>query len=380
MKLLSWNIRGAGKRRSKDHLWHLLHSHNITIVILLEMHLTDTESASFLIWMGSSWRGVYQAGSTRAGGILVAWKIARLQCELLHKDRQVIHLGVHLSGKIRGVLSAVYASTNATVRSQVWDSLRGIDFAAFPWLILGDFNCILSQQDKRGGLPFQATDSTQSLQRLLSSAGLVDMGYMGSRFTWSNNRKGPAKILSRLDRVYANHKWFHANTTTQVKHLQRVFFDHCPLLVEVAQQAKPRVHAFVFEHNWLGNSEVTELIQQVWSPQSIAVSQMEGLSYKLSILRAKLLNWKKHQTLHPDKELQDTLGEIATLEQLGDFSEAHEMKLRSLSNKVAALNRQIYLKWWSKSKVKWIEQGDRNTALFHSFTKIRRQHNRINEL
>lgn len=38
----------------------------------------------------------------------------------------------------------------------------------------------------------------------VSYCGLMDLGYNGPNFTWSNGRRGADNILERLDRALAN--------------------------------------------------------------------------------------------------------------------------------------------------------------------------------
>ncbi|WOL00634.1 hypothetical protein Cni_G09347 [Canna indica] len=56
------------------------------------------------------------------------------------------------------------------------------------------------------------------------------------------------------------------------------------------------------------------------------------------------------------------------------------LRLNCLNNKIMALNRQIHIKWWSKSRAKWLEQNDKNTRYFHNLTKFRQRWNFIYEI
>ncbi|WOL10914.1 hypothetical protein Cni_G19673 [Canna indica] len=57
-----------------------------------------------------------------------------------------------------------------------------------------------------------------------------------------------------------------------------------------------------------------------------------------------------------------------------------ECELRLLYNKAVALCRQISLKWWAKSKQKWISDGDQNLAYFHPIVSSQRRINKIGSL
>ncbi|MQM03074.1 hypothetical protein Taro_035851 [Colocasia esculenta] len=68
------------------------------------------------------------------------------------------------------------------------------------WLVGGDFNCVSNPSEKDGGaIPNQS--SMIEFNSFSSAAGLLDAGFCGQWFTWSNNRIGHAAIKARLDRV-----------------------------------------------------------------------------------------------------------------------------------------------------------------------------------
>lgn len=75
-------------------------------------------------------------------------------------------------------------------------------------MILGDFNALSGQHEKRGGRPF-ALSSRDGFYQLRLSHGLVDLGSSGPTFTWYNdrNRNGRFQIRERLDKGLTNGDW-----------------------------------------------------------------------------------------------------------------------------------------------------------------------------
>lgn len=67
---------------------------------------------------------------------------------------------------------------------------------------------------------------------------MVDLGFQGPKFTWTNCRKGAANVKERIDRAWCNLCWHHKFDKAHVKHLVRSAFDHHPLLV--VGLAKPK--------------------------------------------------------------------------------------------------------------------------------------------
>ena len=54
-----------------------------------------------------------------------------------------------------------------------------------PWLYFGDFNEILQSEEKQGGLP-KPLALMLNFREALLYCGLVDLGYQGNIFTWTN--------------------------------------------------------------------------------------------------------------------------------------------------------------------------------------------------
>ena len=78
----------------------------------------------------------------------------------------------------------------------------------------------------------------------MNANALIDLGYQGPGFTWTNGREGKDLIRERLDRVLANAEWLDVFPNSKVIHLPRTFSDHCPILVIF--EDRPRSCAFPF--------------------------------------------------------------------------------------------------------------------------------------
>lgn len=42
---------------------------------------------------------------------------------------------------------------------------------------------------------------------MINDCGIIDCGYEGSKYTWSNNQEGGGFVWARLDRVFTNPAW-----------------------------------------------------------------------------------------------------------------------------------------------------------------------------
>ena len=139
-----------------------------------------------------------------------------------------------------------------------------INFASHvdkPWLVVGDLNEVISQNDKMGGRPI-----CRSIMDLYGSTmdacNLIDMGFNGPKFTWSNKRKRNP-IFQRIDRGWANLDWLTMFPNASLWHLPRITSDHCPLLIRTDNRpSSSGLKPFRFEPMWLTHENFFEVVAQ----------------------------------------------------------------------------------------------------------------------
>lgn len=66
---------------------------------------------------------------------------------------------------------------------------------------------------------------------MVNGCKLIDIGYQGLWFTWTNCRKDLTNIRKRLDRVWCNLEWKRQHEEVCLRHLPRVHSDHHPILL-----------------------------------------------------------------------------------------------------------------------------------------------------
>jgi hypothetical protein len=74
------------------------------------------------------------------------------------------------------------------------------------WLCIGDFNEIVTKKKTRGRL-CEGKGRWKCFEELLRIVFLIDLGYRGPKFTWTNCKDGNNFTKERLHRVVANRGW-----------------------------------------------------------------------------------------------------------------------------------------------------------------------------
>jgi hypothetical protein len=73
-------------------------------------------------------------------------------------------------------------------------------------MCIGDFNEILTQEEKTGALLRKEGQMDQFRNALINYL-LTDLGFIGSKYTWTNSRCDGNFVKERLDRAIANSEW-----------------------------------------------------------------------------------------------------------------------------------------------------------------------------
>ncbi|WOL00533.1 LINE-1 reverse transcriptase-like [Canna indica] len=192
-------------------------------------------------------------------------------------------------------------------------------------------------------------------------------GIYASNIVGCNNKVGKQRIWARLDRAPANLSWSSNYDFLKVKNLSRVTSDHSPVLLNCGNldNIKKPAKKIIFEHYWFSRLGLKELINNVWDPNVQCYGVGFSLQQNLSRLAKKLIVWNKESIGNLENSLADTEIKISFFEKLDEkgLLENHkQLQLKTLKNLSMALKKQILIKSWTKSRERWIDEGDKNTS------------------
>lgn len=140
------------------------------------------------------------------------------------------------------------------------------------WVCSGDFNELVSKSEKLGGN--NRNRSQMPLFRVsMDECGFLDLGYVGSKFTWHKHFSDGHSIQKRLDWGLANNDWLLKFGGTTVHHLHKDTSNHCPLslshagsevLINAMVQAIPTYTMSYFKLPLGLWFEIECLVQKFW--------------------------------------------------------------------------------------------------------------------
>ncbi|XP_070041212.1 uncharacterized protein [Nicotiana tomentosiformis] len=134
------------------------------------------------------------------------------------------------------MMTFVYKKCSSLKRLKLWDNLYYLtNDMELPWVVRGDFNIVLSEEEKIGGLHVYPPEY-EDFASCVNSCGLFDLGYKGSPFIWWNGRPNEECIFKRLDIIFVNLPFQTLFPNIEVEHLIRTGSDHAPLLMSCGDQ------------------------------------------------------------------------------------------------------------------------------------------------
>ncbi|XP_016505750.1 uncharacterized protein LOC107823577 [Nicotiana tabacum] len=160
------------------------------------------------------------------------------------------------------IMTFVYAKCSSLERLELWDNLYYLaSNMDLPWIIEGDFNVILSEEEKIGGLPVLHPEY-EDFDFCINSCELFGLGYKGSPFTWWNGRANAKCIFKHLDMIFVNQPFQNLFPSIEVEHLIRTGSDHAPLLMNCGKNAPQFVRPFRFLNFWAKHDIFKDVVRQ----------------------------------------------------------------------------------------------------------------------
>jgi hypothetical protein len=377
MLILSWNCRGLARPAAIRSLRALIRINNPDCIFLMETKSSVASMQDITTSLGYT-LAVFVPPVDSAGGLCFGWKPG-VDIEPTSQNHNLINLLVFSDPpNLPWMLSAIYGPPYKKKKKIFWESMHQIATSfSGPWLCIGDFNEVLLQVDKKGGRSVTSS-SSNGFNSLVSQQGLVDLGFIGNPYTWTNKRHNFANIKERLDRAFSNTEWRTTFPKASVYHFPATTSDHNPIILNTIGTDSTLPKPFRFEAIWTRDGSSTQVIKNAWDCL-VYGSPLYKFVKKLKASKKDLIWWNKHcfgQLQTRNRTLSDA---INTIQQLAP-TETNLKKEKTLSWEFNENLRREELLWKQKSRVQWLTSPCLNTKFFHVSTIIRRRKNAIDFL
>jgi hypothetical protein len=225
-----------------------------------------------------------------SGGIMLLWDPCAI--DINNMEFNYIDVSVtNLSSNVHWRATGVYGYPKHHEKHITCDLLSNLNnnHNSNNWLIFGDFNIVLTSNEKQGGNPI---DSNLSIlfKDSINSCGLQDLGYKGDIFTWNNRQQDNHFIKARLDRFLATNDWINLFPNFFNTHLLRYKSDHNPILLDFSNvvysmQNHHQRKIIRYEQVWARDENHRNIVKDVWSTNRGTTTQ------KLNKTLSSLHHW-----------------------------------------------------------------------------------------
>jgi hypothetical protein len=253
----------------------------------------------------------------RSGGLSVLWKDT-IKCKVMNYSRNFINLVVEEKEEGEWRLTCYYGYPERGRRSQAWNLLRELrDMSDLPWCVIGDFNDLLSQEDKRGNHP-HPNWLCNGFRTAVSDCDLTDIHLEGYPFTWIKSRGRTNVIEERLDRAMATSSWLLMYPEVKLQNLLASHSDHSPILLQSSPLNRTQAtYNFRFENMWLKEEDIDDVVEEGWGRDGgVAVTD------RISRCAEKLTRWGRRKRMNFKQEVKECNEELERLRSSHELSDS----------------------------------------------------------
>ncbi|XP_050229329.1 uncharacterized protein LOC126678474 [Mercurialis annua] len=149
IKICIWNAQGAGSKNFLRVFKNFCTQYRFDVVSIVEPRISGEKVDNFIKNSGFDYSHRIEATGF-SGGIWVLWK-DNVKLTVMENNKHFMHLKV-IVGREAFLVTIVYANPNASLRKGFWEDISALaNVTDMPWLIGGDFNAALNDNERRGG-------------------------------------------------------------------------------------------------------------------------------------------------------------------------------------------------------------------------------------
>ncbi|XP_020262814.1 uncharacterized protein LOC109838800 [Asparagus officinalis] len=336
--------------------------YKLPFIALLETKIAGNKLHAIAKKVAKDWSWISNCHQANNARIWILWDSDLFSLQLLNSSNQFMTCAVKSKDcKLSCTITIVYALNDNSGRKALWhDILAFKNNVTGPWIIGGDFNTIINNSEKIGGVPVSVSD-TEDFLDFISSSQLVHLKTAG------------------LDRVLANEDWIRNYTSSQVEFLTPNCSDHSPELITIGNEDYIGKRPFKFFKMWATHPDFLSAVASSWD-KIVMGYNMYKFHTKLKNLKPVLKELNKRNFMNISEQVlraKNDLDEVQKQLSIDPFNAMLISKEKDSLNKYVKLLDHEASFYRQKANIKWGKYGDKCTQFFHSVMKANRHHNRV---
>ncbi|VVB02043.1 unnamed protein product [Arabis nemorensis] len=250
-----------------------------------------------------------ESGSTFINRLLPNWRsednfIANESVVTYHKSDRMIVCGVFVPQlQHYFTVSFIYAFNCHIKCRLLWQELADLrdssPTSSRPWILVGDFNQILSQHE-HSSIPqtLAPTNGMQEMRSCFEYLDIQDISARGALYTWKNNcHENPT--LRKLDKVMINEAWSTYFPSSVAFFDPPGSSDHSPCVINLGFDVPSTKKPFKFYRHVMTHPDYLLLLDEAWSMLGLFGTAQFILSKKMVSAKncLKLLNRRHYSNI-----------------------------------------------------------------------------------
>nr|KAJ0203968.1 hypothetical protein LSAT_V11C500292530 [Lactuca sativa] len=377
MNCLSLNVRGIGETHKVNWVKRLKVRNRSSFVGIQETQLRNIEAIDVHgCWDSDEFGFSATQASGRSGGILSLWDANVYNVTNTIKSKHfLITIGDWEGIPGDTIIANVYGPHELTEKRRVWEELLQIKRAKDgTWIVFGDFNTV-RRREERHNSQF-CPSSAFHFNRFINEAGLHDIQMGGNRFTLMCQSQ---MKLSKLDRFLVCNNFINLFPSSSATALPRELSDHCPIILQTTLPdfGKPPFRLF---NSWLGKEGFDDIVKKAWEEFRGFGTPDMFLKAKLKFLKNEIKKWRATEYPKEMAELQEIKRRVQEIDLLAEertLTEQEICEMRTNFQKIAEMEKAAVLDIKQRAKIKWLIDGDENSAFFHGLVNNKKRKNKI---